>query len=148
MCSSDADCEAIHFRWYDGELGIDPGFKWGVSAKTMKSIWARREAGEALTFQDGSWCQMIGKFIHLESLELELETLKAQEGELQAIVKHAQKWRFPIADTSRVLTATHRQPVWSYWQGPKCLNAYARRDEVEGPELVVAKVFYRSSVIE
>jgi hypothetical protein len=129
----------------DTKLGFDPGSKRGISAATMQSIWARSEAGEESPFEDGSWGQMIGKFTHLKSLELELETTKAQEGELNAIIAQAQKWRFPIDGTPRVLTAIDQQPTWSYWQGPRCLNAYSRRNEAEGPELVVAKVFYRAS---
>lgn len=111
----------------------------------MQANWSKMLSGETIAFENGSWGQMIGKFPHLESLELELEATTAQESELKAIIAHAQKWRFPKSDTSRILTAVEAQTRWSHWQGPKRLNSYARRNEAEGPELVVAKVFYRAS---
>lgn len=108
----------------------------------MLEVWRRAEQGQPVAIPDDSWAHMIRKFRHLKTFTLEFETSKEKEGELKAIIAQAQNWSFPLVGGSCSLKAA-RQPDWHYWRGPKCLDTLAREGEPNGPELVVAKVFYQ-----
>lgn len=117
----------------------------------MQELWRRAEHGRALPYKSESWGRTIGSMRHLKSLVLEFEIAKDKESELKDVVALAQLWKFPLEFAYRSLQTGKRQPEWRYWRGPKYLNPPSRAREDEGPDLMVAKVFYhvvKTSTVE
>lgn len=89
-------------------LGLDPAIGTGgaedhlrPTASRMRALAERRRAGEHPDINTtGGWLRTIGKLPDLKRLEFVLETYKAKEQQLDAVVDAAKTWKFPIEGTA------------------------------------------------
>ena len=96
-------------------LGLDPalgdgndGVSWRPTSTQMQQLAQQRRDGYEVVSKTGlsstfsswrgapGWAQVIGKLPDLKTLELVLETFEEKKAQLDAVVKCAKTWRFPL----------------------------------------------------
>ena len=101
-----------HTDWYWWEyqapLALDPKRAGQPSAES----YSRPSDG----FEWGSWGSQFRKIRGLKTLKLELETVENKMRELDAIVKRAKHWEFPMED-ERVLILNESKTKRTGWNG-------------------------------
>ena len=128
-------------------IGIDPRWPAAVTAKRMREIWARDEAGEEVPYHTDAFGFHIQHLAKLHTFTLEIEGEAAQETELSDIVKHAkQYWSFPHHSGKKMI-ADEKVGV-EKWAGPSCLATPRRNFQRVSEKAHLIKYALKFSVFE
>jgi hypothetical protein len=106
--------------WWNWEgsarLGINPqrGF---ADPNTMERDWRAEEEGLVIPWDERAWGYSFKHIRDLKELEIEFETSVYEEKEMERIVEHAKKWRFPMGQ-DRVLSDAGQTVRKTTWRGP------------------------------
>lgn len=108
--------------WWNVEnnapLAITPQRNW-TDVAGMKDDWQLEEAGDRVEWDEGCWGSAFQWLRGLREVHMELETFEWKREELEEIVRHAVRWRFPMGERGW-LSADGLGVEVRRWRGPPC----------------------------
>ena len=101
-----------HSDWWHWESGA----KLGLDPKLQGREYHRSTSEASDDFAEGSWGNAFRRLRGLREFKLELETTTLKKDELDAIVKRAPSWQFPLGD-GNVLILDESKTTTATWIG-------------------------------
>jgi hypothetical protein len=92
---------------------------YGQNVVKMLQDIATEQRGGVVSWSPGAWGSAFKHLKSLKELEIEFETSEDKKAELEAILKWAKTWRFPLND-GMVLSTEGLDVTSSSWQTPMC----------------------------